>query len=178
MSNTPYILLQNVASQTPTRIGVFEARGMEQQRFVTTLRAVHNIPELRFIISASAQTIWKDQHKFVNYSSIPTGYIPVGQAGSTAQIINFTEAERNAITEADRDIYLSLNDGYYKSESWKPLWLFNVKLTKEFANNMGFSFYSNNVFNHRPLEASSRYPQEYSKRNIPMFYGTEISIKF
>ncbi|MGJ1385665.1 TonB-dependent receptor [Sphingobacterium spiritivorum] len=178
MSNTPYILLQNVASQTPTRIGVFEARGMEQQRFVTTLRAVHNIPELRFIISASAQTIWKDQHKFVNYSSIPTGYIPVGQAGSTAQIINFTEAERNAITEADRDIYLSLNDGYYKSESWKPLWLFNVKLTKEFANNMGFSFYANNVFNHRPLEASSRYPQEYSKRNIPMFYGTEISIKF
>lgn len=178
MTQSPYILLQHAANTPLTRIGVFEARGMQQERFVTTLRAIHNIPEFRFIITATAQTIWKDQHKYVNYSSIPVGYIPVGAAGSTPQITYFTEAERQNITEADRDIYLSLNDGYYKTESWKPLWLFNLKMTKEFANNMGFSFYANNVFNHRPLEAGTRYPQEYAKRNISMFYGTEITLKF
>jgi len=178
MSSTPYILLQNAPNRPLSRIGVFEARGIQQERFVTTLRAIHNIPEFRFIITATAQTIWKDQHKYVNYSSIPVGYIPVGDAGSAPQITYFTEAERQAITEADRDVYLSLNDGYFKTESWKPLWLFNLKMTKEFANNMGFSFYANNVLNYRPLEASTRYPQQYEKRNISMFYGTELTIKF
>ncbi|CDT25945.1 putative outer membrane receptor [Sphingobacterium faecium PCAi_F2.5] len=174
----PYILLQNAPNMPLKRIGVFEARGVQQERFVTTLRAIHNIPEFRFIITATAQTIWKDKHQYLHYSSIPVGYIPVGAAGSSPQITYFTEAERQSISEADRDIYLSLNDGYFKAESWKPLWLFNLKMTKEFANNMGFSFYANNVFNHRPLQASTRYPQEYSKRNISMFYGTEITIKF
>src|SRR5690606_12440614 len=123
-------------------------------------------------------TIWKDKNRYINYNSIPTGYIPVGSSLSTPEIVYFTEEERSLITAEDRDIYLSLNEGYFRTESWKPLWLFNIKLTKEFADQMAFSFFANNVINHRPLEASSRYPTEYSKRNISLFFGTELSLKF
>lgn len=178
-SSDPYILMQRVANKPLSRIGVYDTdRGSQSERFVTTLRAVHNIPELRFIVTLTAQTIWKDKNRYINYNSIPTGYIPVGSSLSTPEIVYFTEEERSLITAEDRDIYLSLNEGYFRTESWKPLWLFNIKLTKEFADQMAFSFFANNVINHRPLEASSRYPTEYSKRNISLFFGTELSLKF
>lgn len=176
-STDPVILAQRVAGQSLSRLAVFAPRAKESQRLATTLRAIHNIPELRFVITLAAQTIWLDKDRYFNYSSIPTGYIPV-TAGVTPEIIDFTKVERDAITSADRDLYLSLNDGYFREESWKPLWLFNIKLTKEFARNMVFSFYANNVINHRPLQASKRYPTEFTRRNIDLFFGTEVSIKF
>ncbi|WP_104381398.1 TonB-dependent receptor [Sphingobacterium sp. HMA12] len=173
----PYILAQEVPNQTMTRIGVFAPRGTDAERLVTTLRAIHHIPELRFILTLTAQTIWIDKERNVDFSSLPIGYIPVG-ADQQMAITYFSEAERQQITAADRDIYLSLNEGTFRTESWKPLWLFNMKLTKEFARNMGFSFYANNFINNRPLVRSTRYPEQFTKRNIDIFFGTELSIKF
>ncbi|WP_245935810.1 TonB-dependent receptor [Sphingobacterium athyrii] len=173
----PYILAQEVPNKPMTRVGVFAPRGTEAERFVTSLRAIHHIPELRFILTLTAQTIWLDKERNVDFSSLPIGYIPVGP-GQPMAITYFSEAERQQITSADRDIYLSLNEGTFRSESWKPLWLFNVKLTKEFAKNMGFSFYANNFINNRPLVRSTRYPEQFTKRNIDIFFGTELSIKF
>ena len=61
VTNSPYILQQNIGGRPTTRVGVFAAgRGTEEERFVTTLRAIHHIPELRFIITLSAQTTWLD----------------------------------------------------------------------------------------------------------------------
>ncbi|RXK83988.1 TonB-dependent receptor [Filimonas effusa] len=174
----PFIMAQRVAGQPLTRLGVFAPRAKESQRFATTLRAIHNIPDLRFVITLAAQTIWMDKDKYLNYSSIPIGYIPVTSENQNAEVVYFTKEQRDAITSADRDLYLSLNEGYYREESWKPLWLFNIKLTKEFSKNMMFSFYANNVINHRPLQASKRYPTEFTKRNIDLFFGAEVSVKF
>ena len=173
----PYIVAQEVPTKPMTRVGVFAPRGMQSERLVTTLRAIHHIPELRFILTLTAQTIWIDKERYVNYSSLPIGYIPVKE-GAAPEIQYFTATERENITAADRDIYLSLNEGYFRTESWKPLWLFNMKLTKEFAKNMGFSFYANNFINNRPLVRSTRYPEQSAKRNIDIFFGTELSIKF
>lgn len=173
----PYILAQEVPTKPMSRVGVFAPRGIQSERLVTTLRAIHHIPELRFIMTLTAQTIWIDKDRYINYSSLPIGYIPV-EAGKAPEIQYFSETERGNITAADRDIYLSLNEGYFRTESWKPLWLFNMKLTKEFAKNMGFSFYANNFINNRPLVRSTRYPEQFVKRNIDIFFGTELSIKF
>ncbi|WP_433900422.1 TonB-dependent receptor [Sphingobacterium puteale] len=173
----PYILAQEVPNNPMTRIGVFAPRGTDSERLVTTLRAIHHIPELRFILTLTAQTIWIDKERNVDYSSLPIGYIPLG-SGKPLDIIYFSEAERQQITSADRDIYLSLNENVFRTESWKPLWLFNMKLTKEFAKNMGFSFYANNFINNRPLVRSTRNPEQFTKRNIDIFFGTELSIKF
>lgn len=178
ITNNPYILQQDVAGRETTRIGVFApGRGSVDERFMTTIRAIHHIPELRFIVTLSAQTIWMDQNKYIGYDSLPIGYIPI-QQGGTPGVTYFSEAERQTINNvSDPDLYLSIADGYFKTEKWKPLWLFNLKLTKEFKSGLNFSFFANNFVNNRPLENSSRYPTQYEKRNIEFFFGSEISIK-
>jgi outer membrane receptor protein involved in Fe transport len=178
ITNNPYILQQDVAGKENTRIGLFApGRGRIDERFMTTIRAIHHIPELRFIVTLSAQTIWMDQNKYVGYESIPIGYIPIQQNG-TPTVTYFTETERQSINNvSDPDLYLSINDNIYKTEKWKPLWLFNLKLTKEFKSGLNFSFFANNFINNRPLQSGTRYPTEYTKRNIDFFFGSEISIK-
>lgn len=179
VANNNYILQQNVADRETTRIGVFSpGRGNVNERFITTLRAIHHIPDLSFIITLSAQTIWQDQNKYVGYESIPIGYIPYLKDGGNPSVIYFTEQERQSINNInDPDLYLSINEETFKTEKWKPLWLFNLKLTKEFKSGLNFSFFANNFINYRPLETSTRYPTIYYKRNIEFFFGSEISIK-
>jgi len=178
-SNMPYILQQNLAGKETTRVGVFAAgRGTVDERLVTTIRAIHHIPELRFLITLSAQTIWMDQNKYVGYEKLPIGYIPYNLSGTEPTIIYFTEQERQNINPiTDADIYLNINDATFIKEKWDPLFLFNMKLTKEFKGGLTFSFFANNFVNHRPLQASTRYPNVYEKRNIAFFFGSEISIK-
>lgn len=174
--NTPYVFARQVTSEPYNRLGVFEARGRDYKRFLTTLRAIHHIPEIRLIVSLTAQTIWMDKDRYLNYTSRPYGIIEITEGGA-GQVQLLTDAEIAAIPETS-GIYLPVNEEYYREESWKPLWLFNMKLTKEFGKHYGFSFYANNITNHRPLTASRRYPTQYTKRNIPVFFGSELTFKF
>ncbi len=178
-NNNVYILQQNLAGRETTRVGVFPAgRGTVYDRFLTTIRAIQHIPELSFLVTFSAQTIWMDRNRYVGYDSLPIGYIPYNQNNSTSlQVINFSEQQRAAIDPtADADIFLNINKATYIKETWKPLWLFNLKLTKEFKGGLNFSFFANNFIDHRPLQSSTRYPTIYENRNISFFFGTEVSI--
>lgn len=172
-----YYLKQQVSGKDPSKIGVFDKGiGTESQRISTTLRIVHNIPEMRFVVTFSAQTIWSDWNKYLNDQSIPLGYIPVTSTGINTVWMN--ETERSAITSADKELYLHIAPERYITEKWKPLWLYNLRLTKEIGKSMGFSFFANNVFMHQPLERSTRYPSRSERRNPDLFFGTELSIKF
>lgn len=180
-NNNYYILQQDIAGRETTRIGVFnKGRGNVNDRLVSTIRAIHHIPELRFLVTLSAQTIWLDKSRNLGYQSVPVGYISIEQQDQHNPAITYlTEEERATITRAtDPDLFLTINEASFLTESWKPLWLFNVKLTKEFKTGLSFSFFANNFVNYRPLQSSTRYPTIYYKRNIDLFFGTEISIKF
>ena len=176
LTNNEYILQQNVAGRETTRIGVFApGRGTVSDRLVTTLRAIHHIPELRFIVTLSAQTIWMDQNKYVGYDSLPIGYIPMTDSSENLDVVYFTEQERQSINNiSDPDLFLAINDGYYIKEEWSPLWLFNIKLTKEFKGGLNFSFFANNFINYRPLESSTRYPNTFYIGNINQTLITNI----
>lgn len=179
LTNNEYILQQNVAGKKTNRIGIFApGRGAQDDRFITTIRAIHHIPQLRFIVSLTAQTIWVDQNKYIGYDSRPIGYIPIEEGNGNPSVIYLTEEERQQINVIDDpDLYLAINDQLFLKESWKPLWLFNLKLTKEFESGMNFSFFANNFINNRPLQSSSRNPNSFTKRNIDFFFGMELSIK-
>ncbi len=179
-SNSEYIFQRNLADRPTTRIGVFAAgRGSIDERLVSTVRAIHHIPKLRFVITLTAQTIWIDRNRYTGYSSYPVGYIPFDAENGRVDIRYLTDEERKAIDpEKDADIYLVLNPAIFTPEAWKPLWLFNFKLTKEFRKGLSFSFFANNFINSRPLQNSTRYPNVYTMRNISLFFGSEISIKF
>lgn len=178
-ANENYILQQDLAGRVTTRIGVFApGRGAINDRVITTMRAIHHIPQLRFIITLVGQTIWKESHQYIGYTALPVGYIPFDNEGNDPQIAYLTPKEISEIDPViDADIYLNINDAYFVKESWKPLWLFNLKLTKEFKSGLNFSFFANNFINHRPLQAGTRYPNVFTKRNIEIFFGSEISIR-
>lgn len=176
LDNNPYVYARRVANQSHNQLGVFEGRGREYTRFLTTLRAVHQIPELRLLVTLTAQTIWADRDKFLNYTSRPYGIIDVVKGGD-GNVRLLSDSEIAAIPETS-GLYISVSDDYYIQESWKPLWLFNTKVTKEFGKNYGFSFYVNNITNNRPYVQSKRNPTQFQKRNIPIFFGSELTIKF
>lgn len=176
LDNNPYVYARRVANQPYNQLGVFEGRGREYSRFLTTLRTVHQIPEIRLLVTLTAQTIWSDKNKYLNYTNRPYGVIDVLK-GNDGSVRMLSASEIAAIPETS-GLYLSVSDDYYKEESWKPLWLFNTKVTKEFGMNYGFSFYVNNITNSRPYVQSKRNPTQYEKRNIPIFFGSELTIKF
>lgn len=179
VTNDYYMLQQNIAGRATTRVGVFApGRGSVEERFVTTIRGIYHIPKLSFIVTLSAQTIWMDKNRYTGYQSLPVGYIPYNESGETPEIVFFSESERQGINKYDDpDIYLNINEATYITEKWQPLWLFNLKLTKEFRNGLNFSFFANNFINYRPLKSSTRYPTVYYKRNISFFFGSELSIR-
>ncbi len=174
--NNPFVYARRVPNQPYNKLGVYEGRGKEYTRFLTTLRAIHQIPEIRLLITLTAQTIWTDKDKNLNYTSRPYAVMDIveGGAGETRML---SEQEIAAISETS-GLFLPVAESYYRTESWKPLWLFNTKVTKEFGKNYGFSFYVNNITNNRPYQRSKRNPDQLEKRNIPIFFGSELSIKF
>ncbi len=171
-----YIIARSTTGATPAKVPIYNpGRGNEYTRASSTLRMIHNIPQAKLIVTLAAQTIWVDKNKYLGYESLPVGYIQTNN-GNTVWL---TAAERNSIAVTnDQELNMNIQSQYYVTESWKPLWLFNLRLTKEIGKTMSFSFFANNVLMDRPLEESNRYPGQYTQRNPKLFFGTEISVKF
>ena len=171
-----YIVKRQNSGAEPSKVPIYDrGRGTSYTRASSTLRMIHNIPQARLIVTLAAQTIWADQNSYLNYQSIPIAYLQ----NSDGNIIWLTEQQRySPAILNDNELNLNISDEYYTTEKWKPLWLFNLRLTKEIGKAMSFSFFANNVLMDRPLEESNRWPGQYSRRNPRLFFGTEISIKF
>jgi len=58
-----------------------------------------------------------------------------------------------------------------------PIWLMNMRLTKEVSRNFGFSFFVNNAFFYMPYQSSS-YSGTKTERNTGTFsFGVEMFVK-
>lgn len=174
------VLKQQTSGKDPDRISVFDkGRGTEAERFNTTLRITHNIPEFNFIVTLTVQTIWSQKLRYVGYDSLPIGYI----SRATGDFHMLTKGERDDLaaapnTPARREMVEGFSEGYFREENWNPMWLFNLHLTKEISKNISFAFFANNVFSHQPLEKSTRFPNDYQRRNPDLFFGTQVNFKF
>ena len=153
-------------------IGVYASGdGSRYSRFSTNLRVIHNIPKIGFVVSLSMQTIWSDTHEYLGTENIrPIGYL-------SAKNLKYTElSEGDPISE---DIQKQILDNQLIKETHKPLWLCNLRLTKEIGEYLGFTFFLNNVFRTNPLEESKRNPGSWSSsRNPSQFFGIEAWFKF
>ena len=153
-------------------IGVYASgNGSRYSRFSTNLRVIHNIPKIGFVVSMSVQTIWSDTHEYLGTENIhPIGYISASNLKYTAL------SEGDPISE---DIQKQILDNRLIKETHKPLWLCNLRLTKEIGEYLGFTFFLNNVFRTNPLEESKRNPGTWSSsRNPSQFFGIEAWFKF
>ncbi len=155
----------------PERVGIYQAgtRGRRDERFSSVLRAVHNIPELQFVVSLTVQTTWISKNDHLRVREYPVGYI--NRMGEQVMI-----SPEQARSPEYADLVVPVNPNLLNQERWPPLWLFNLRLSKNISQDIGFAFFVNNVFSNQPMHRSTRFGG-YAQRNPSLFFGTELSVK-
>ncbi|MGV8092673.1 MAG: carboxypeptidase-like regulatory domain-containing protein [Mangrovibacterium sp.] len=157
-----------------THIGMYE-KGMERdydRRFSTTLRATHNIPEIGFVITLTAQAIWKEDqwYRFAN-DSIPVKYV----SKYDGKVYDF---DPESTGDPEFGLLLrQVNKRLYIREEYAPAYTFNINVTKELGDLMRVSFFANNMFRSYPSVRSNRNPSNYNIRRQQFFFGLELSLK-
>jgi hypothetical protein len=132
----------------------------------TSLRFIHRIPEAGLVLSTLAQTIWVQRDKMIGFSQYPTALL--SRTGETHRL------DPEIASSPENEIYWNrISEIQLLEEIRPPLWLFNLRLNKEFAQGKGFAFYVNNFFNNRPLYFNNR-TNTHTQRNIQLFFGAEL----
>ena len=148
-----------------------------KERFVTTLRATHNLPKIGFVVTMTAQAVWQNANwKSFGNDSIPVGYIAL-EDGS----VNMFKAGQYTTTQQLKDEGLSYllrtpNHTDAIKESYSPYFCFNLNVTKEIGDMMRVSFFANNMFRSYPRRESKRTPGTYYTMNNRFYFGLELSL--
>lgn len=156
-------------------IGVFDMRKSSfYENLSTNLKAVHNIPSIGFVISATANVIWREGSwtKYEN-DEIPTQYISVADG----KLYDFNESMfaqdefKKLDVRPDLDQRRNIKDSYMS-----PVLCMNVNVTKEIKDFLRISFYANNAFRSTPLWESSKTPGAFTRRNgRAFFFGLSLN---
>lgn len=172
-SNFTFFNRSSESASSRTHIGLYgpAMSKRQSQRFSTALRATHNIPEIGFVITLTAETIWnqKDKYQFGN-DTIPTYYI----SKYDGKQYKFDSTKKDE--PEFRSILRNREDSKYIAESYPPLMNFNINFTKEISDFMRVSFFANNMFRRYPIVESKRQPGSYIKRNKNFFFGLEVNL--
>ena len=176
-NNDELLYLQN-GNINSKYVGIYEkgSEKLRRERLATTLRVVHNIPQLGFVVSVSAVTTWLNTAKnILGNDSIPVAYMEMMDDGSV-DVKSFDPARAGDSEFGSIVRTKTLNKSRYEKESLPVLWCFNINLTKEIGKNMSVSFFANNLFSYQPRYLKKRF-DTYETLNPPIFFGIELSAK-
>lgn len=172
----------NSSAEYTTRkdIAIYSPRYKEEnnEQFVTTLRATHNIPRIGFVVTLTAQAIWQQsEYTTFNNDSIPIGYVSLKNGVATYfKPGEYTSTQQ--LKDAGLDYMLRTVD--HKSaikESISPVFQFNINVTKEISDIARISFFANNLFRSYPRRESKRDPGTFDIYNNKYFFGMELALK-
>ena len=150
-------------------IGVYPAgESKVSERFNTNLRMVSHIPALKMIFSTTIQVIWIYKYYYPKYDEAPL-YL----YDKDGNITEFTDEMRD--DPAYQKYVKTKSDFYYLTEKMPPLFLANIRLSKEIAKILKFSFFVNNFLNYRPMYQYIR-GGSYTRRNPSIYFGAEIIV--
>lgn len=145
------------------------------RRFSTALRLVCNIPRMKMVISLSNQVVWYAYSHTTNQKNDPIAWIDTD--------LSYHEITQTMLDDPNymiKGIPLALqrkNPTDSDPVTQKPLWLMNMRLTKDVSKSFGFSFFVNNAFFYMPYQSSS-YSGTLTERNTGTFsFGMELFIK-
>ena len=122
-------------------MGVFNSRKSSfYESLSTNLKAVHNIPSIGFVISATANVMWREGSwmKYLN-DEIPTQYISVENGkvyNLTEEMLKMDEFKKLDVRQ-DLDVRRNIKDSYMS-----PVLCMNVNVTKEIKDFLRISFYA------------------------------------
>lgn len=144
----------------------------------TALRITHNLPSIGFVVTLTAQTVWKeaDWAKYGN-DSIPIGYMSL----KDAKPVFFEEGQFQTTQDLkDAGLHHLLNTGKLRpnliKESYDPYFCFNINVTKEIGDMLRVSFFANNIFRSYPRRESHRRPGSYLLLNERFYFGIEFAL--
>lgn len=156
-----------------THVGLYGPAMVKNQieRFSTALRATHNIPEIGFVVTLTAETVWKERyHSLFGNDTIPVAYI----SKNDALIYDFDASKKDEPEFAP--IIRKRQDKLYIDEVYPPLFNFNINLTKEIGDFLRVSFFANNMFRSYPLVESKRNPGSFEMPGKKFFFGLEVNL--
>lgn len=151
-------------------IGMYPAgESRVSERLNTNLRMVTQIPQLRLIFSTTLQMIWFDKYYYPRYDEAPLYLFD-----KDGNITDYTDEMR---TDPDFMRYFDdKTEFYYRTEILPPLFLANIRLSKEIEDKLKLSLFVNNFMNYRPMHQYIR-SESYKRRNPSIYFGAEIIFK-
>ena len=145
------------------------------RRLSANLRMVTNIPRMKMVFSISNQVIFFTYRHTTNLKSDPYAWIDTD--------LSYHEIPASAFNDPEYTIKGILLSAQRKDPAdsnpviQPPIWLMNMRLTKDVSKNFGFSFYVNNALYYMPYQASS-YSGTLTERNTGTFsFGVEMYVK-
>ncbi|MBR3405716.1 MAG: TonB-dependent receptor [Bacteroidales bacterium] len=145
------------------------------RRFSMNLRLVCNIPRMKMVISLANQVIFYQYKHTTNLKSDPIAWIDTD--------LSYHEITQDMLDDASymiKGVFLAAqrkNPADSSPVTQPPIWLMNMRLTKDVSKNFGFSFFVNNAFFYMPYQASS-YSGTLTERNTGTFsFGVEMYVK-
>jgi Outer membrane receptor for ferrienterochelin and colicins len=178
----------NFTSTGDKNLGVYSSKISQgiyrEQNIITNFILTHNIPQLGFVISLTANVNWryKAWNTFGLNDDIPLQYISI-QDGKLYSFDPSWANETSERYEEFKNILRNEANGAISSKrreiepSYKPVLCMNVNLTKQF-NNFDVSFFANNMFRSTPLQALKKNPGSFERRNSSVFFfGLQLTAR-
>ncbi|MDD2293540.1 MAG: TonB-dependent receptor [Bacteroidales bacterium] len=144
-----------------------------KDRFVSTLRITHNIPELGFVITLATQVNWMEKFwteygndtMFMQYISYKDG-----------KVYTFDPSKKNDPEFAY--MFDAVSENRFIVEEYFPTVTFNLNISKEIGDKLTASFFANNMFNNRPLYESKANPGSFTEllSDNKLFFGFDLKI--
>ena len=130
---------------------------------------------MKMVASLANQVIFYQYRHTTNQKSDPFAWID-----TDLSVHDISQAMLNDPDYRIKGILLSAqrrNPADSQPVTQPPIWLMNMRLTKDVSKNFGFSFYVNNAFFHMPYQSSSA-SGTLTERNTGTFsFGVEMYVK-
>jgi len=174
--------------------------GTIKERLNTNLGIITHIPELKMLVSLNTQILWFERDwrriysgnklytlsELRDYLGIPDLFSSDGEDDYYYYVpVSYKEYDNVEHLFATSDFESSLfQQSIEKTARYRfakqtkpPLFLCNIKLSKDIGKRFKLSFYANNIFNIRPWYLDKR-EGTYERRNEKPYFGADISMQF
>ena len=145
------------------------------RRFSMNLRLVCNIPRMKMVVSLANQVIFYQYQGKTNQQSDPIAWMD-----TDLRMYEITPAMLADPNYRIKGILLAdqrLDPADTEPVIQPPIWVMNLRLTKDVSKNFGFSFYVNNALYYMPYQSTNK-SATLTERNQGTFsFGVEMYLK-
>lgn len=147
-----------------------------KDKFLTTFRITHNIPELGFVVTVVSQINWKEKYWMESNVEDDT-IISRWVSYKDGQVRDYDYG----LVDTPEYKYLkggTFTENRFTAEDYFPTMFFNLNISKEIGDRMTASFFANNFLNNRPQYKSKKDPSKTFTllSDNALFFGFDLKV--